>query len=309
MNSSDNLAALIYLKNKVHKWKNLSVLCIFVVIILFLRILAGDNLSDGVPEGSNYIADIKIDGVIFENEFRSEVLEKIALEKAAKAVIVNIDSPGGGIVGSEILFEDLRKIAEKKPIVVVMGSVAASGGYMAAIAADYIIAHNGTLTGSVGVLMESPEFTELARKVGVKFNSYKSSPLKGSPSPFEKSNSLVDSVVQESINDSYIFFADLVRKRRGEKLVKDTRFILDGRVFTGRQALKVGLIDEIGGEEQALDYLEKVHKIDIKNLPIKEVEIVQEEKGLFDKFKNMLPFFDKIDTLTQKRQIMAIMPY
>ncbi|MBM5782544.1 MAG: signal peptide peptidase SppA [Pelagibacterales bacterium] len=309
MNSSDNLAALIYLKNKVHKWKNLSILCIFVVIILFLRILAGDNLSDGVPEGSDYIAEIKIEGVIFENDFRSEVLEKIALEKSVKAVIVNIDSPGGGIVGSEILFEDLRKIAEKKPIAVVMGSVAASGGYMAAIASDYIIAHNGTLTGSIGVLMESPEFTELARKVGVKFNSYKSSPLKGSPSPFEKSNSLVDAVVQESINDSYVFFSDLVRQRRGEKLVKDTRFILDGRVFTGRQALKVGLIDEIGGEPQALSYFEKSRKIDIKHLPIKEISIVQEEKSFFDKFKTMLPFFDKVDALTQKRQIMAIMPY
>ncbi len=309
MNSSDNLAALIYLKNKVHKWKNLSILCIFVVIVLFLRILAGDKLSDGVPEGSDYIAEIKIEGVILENDFRSEVLEKIALEKSIKAVIVNIDSPGGGIVGSEILFEDLRKIAEKKPTAVVMGSVAASGGYMAAIASDYIVAHNGTLTGSIGVLMESPEFTELARKVGVKFNSYKSSPLKGSPSPFEKSNFLVDAVVQESINDSYVFFSDLVRQRRGGKLAKDTRFILDGRVFTGRQALKVGLIDEIGGEAQALSYFEKLHKIDVKHLPIKEIVIVQEDKSFFDKFKTMLPFFDKVDALTQKRQIMAIMPY
>lgn len=309
MNASDNLAALIYLKNKVHKWKNLAILCVFVVIVLFLRILAGDNLSDGVPEGSDYIADIKIEGVIFEDDFRSEVLEKIALEKSAKAVIVNIDSPGGGIVGSEILFEDLRKIAEKKPIVVVMGSVAASGGYMAAIASDYIIAHNGTLTGSIGVLMESPEFTELARKVGVKFNSYKSSPLKGSPSPFEKSTPLIDSVIKESINDSYIFFADLVRQRRGDKLVKDTRFVLDGRVFTGRQALRVGLIDEIGGAEQALTYFEKAHKIDIKNLPIKEIAIAREEKSFLDGLKNMLPFFEKVDALTQKHQIMAIMQY
>lgn len=308
MNASDNLAALVYLKNKVHKWKNLTILSVFVVIILFLRILVGDNLSDGVPEGVSYIADIKIEGVIFEDDFRSEVLQKIALQDSAKAVIVKIDSPGGGIVGSEILFEDLRKIAEKKPIVVVMGSVAASGGYMAAIAADHIIAHNGTLTGSIGVLMESPEFTELARKVGVKFNSYKSSPLKGSPSPFEKSNPLVDAVIKESINDSYIFFADLVRQRRADKLPNDTRNILDGRVFTGRQALKVGLIDEIGGEPQALSYLEKVHKVDIKHLPIKEVTIVKEEKTFLDNFKSALPFFNKVDSLNKAPQIMAIMP-
>lgn len=307
MNASDNLAALIYLKNKVHKWKNVAILFAVISFVLFLRFIAGESLSDGIPDG-DYIADVRIEGIIFENEFRTEILEKVANEKSIKAVIVNIDSPGGGIVGSEILFESLRKIAANKPIVVTMGSVAASGGYMAAVASDYIIARNGTLTGSVGVIMQSSEYTDLAEKIGVKFHNYKSSPLKGSPSPFEKSNPTIDRVINDSIQDSYQFFSDLVLERRGNKLPDNTKSILDGRVFTGRQALKAGLIDEIGGKEQALSYLSKSHKIDIKNLPVKKILTAKQEVKFLDKFLGFLPFFDGAKSLNSEHEMMAIMP-
>ena len=266
----------------------------------------GSGLSGGVIDG-DAIASIKIEGVIFENDFRSKVLKEIAEEKSIKAVIVNINSPGGGIVGSEILFDDLRGIAATKPMVVVMGSVAASGGYMAAIASDYIIAHNGTLTGSIGVLMESPEVVGLAEKLGVKLNSYKSSPLKGSPSPFEKPNALVAKVVQESIADSYQFFTDLVRERRGEKITKKfSHIVFDGRVFTGRQALAAGLVDKVGGKDEALAYLE-ANKIDVKNLPIRDIEITDGEKKIFNKFLGFLPFFDGVKNMNSGSQIMSIM--
>jgi protease-4 len=307
MKLSDNLAALIHLKDKVHKWKNVAVLLSILSLLLVVKMLTGGGLSDDLVDG-DYIANIKIDGVIFEDDFRSEMLGKIAEEKSVKAVIVNVDSPGGGIVGSEVLFDDLRNIASKKPIVVLMGSVAASGGYMAAIASDYIIAHNGTLTGSIGVLMESPEVTDLANKIGLKFNTYKSSPLKGSPSPFEKSNPMVDRVIRESIADSYQFFSDLVRERRAEKINKEfLNIVFDGRVFTGRQALKAGLIDEIGGKEEALSYLEG-NKIDVRNLPIKEVEIIKKEGKFLDKFLGLIPFFDGVKSAKSSHQIMAIMP-
>jgi protease-4 len=309
MNRSDDLTALIYLKNKVHKWKNLAIIFSIISLVLLLRFFAsGDSIISSEIPGGEYIANVKISGMILEDDYRSEILAKIASEKSVKALIVDIDSPGGGIVGSEILFEDLRKIAINKPIVVVMGSLAASGGYMAAIASDYIIARNGTLTGSIGVLMQSAEFTDLAKKVGVTFNNYKSSPLKGTPSPFEKTNSIVDSVMNESIQDSYNFFSELVRNRRGDKLPSDTRFILDGRVFTGRQALQVGLIDEIGGRDQALLYLSKSHKIDIKKLPVKEILIVKQNSGFVDNFVGMIPFFNKSKSLTSENGIMAIMP-
>lgn len=308
MNISDNLAALIHLRNKVHKWKNIAVLLAVISVLLLMRTMFGTGLSDDVANVEDYIATIKVDGVIMEDDYRSEVLEKVAEEKSIKAVIVNIDSPGGGIVGSEILYEELRNIAAHKPIVVTMGSVAASGGYMAALASDYIIARNGTLTGSIGVLMESPDVTELANKVGVKFRNYKSSPLKGSPSPFEKPNPEVDAAMNASIQDSYKFFADLVRERRGERLVKDTKHILDGRVFTGRQAFDVGLIDEVGGKDQAIFYLEKTHKIDVKKLPLKQVEIEKHESKFLDKFLGILPIFNGANTLNSGHKIMAIMP-
>ena len=307
MNKSDNLAALVYLKSKVSKWKNIAFLFAILSLLMLARSVFSDGLSDGLSDG-DYIASIKIDGVITEDDYRDEVLEKISKEDSIKAVIVNIDSPGGGIVGSEILFQSLKNISAHKPIVVVMGSVAASGGYMAAVASEYIIAHNGTLTGSIGVLMESPEVTELAKKIGVKLNTYKSSPLKGSPSPFEKPSAMVDAVINESIKDSYQFFADLVRERRGNKLVKNTSAVLDGRVFTGRQALKVGLIDEIGDKEQALNYLNKAHKIDTKKLSVKQVAIAKEEGKLLDKFFGFLQFFDGAKSLNSSHKIMAIMP-
>lgn len=303
---SDNLAALIYLKNKVHKWKNIAFLLAVFSLLLAIRFIFGGALSDDLPPGDS-IANIKIDGVIFEDDYRSKVLKEIAEEKSVKAVIVNIDSPGGGIVASEILFEDLRTIAAKKPIVVVMGSVAASGGYMAAIASDYIIAHNGTLTGSIGVMLESQEFTELAKKVGVTFNTYKSTPLKASPSPFEKSNPTVDRVVKESIADSYQFFVELVRDRRGEKINKKLAdIVFDGRVFTGRQALRAGMIDQIGGKEQALSYLE-AQKVDVKKLPIHEIEITEREERFLDKFVGLVPFLNGAKTANSSQQIMAIL--
>ncbi len=303
----DNLASLIYLKNKLHKWKNIALLLAVFSVLLAIKMIFGVGLSSGVIEGDS-IASIKIEGVIFEDDFRSKVLKEIAETKSIKAVIVNINSPGGGIVGSEILFNDLRAIAEVKPIVVLMASVAASGGYMAAVASDYIVAYNGTLTGSIGVLMESPEVTDLAQKLGVKFNSYKSSPLKGSPSPFEKSNPLVDKVMKESIADSYRFFADLVKERRGEKLNKKfSNIIFDGRVFTGRQALEVGLIDKVGGKSDAISYLAE-QKIDVKNLPINEIEIVEHEKKFLEKFFGFLPFFNGAKSRIFGTEIMAIMP-
>jgi protease-4 len=303
---SDNLAALIYLKGKVHKWKNIALLLAILSFLLVGKSMFGSKLSGDGFEGGDYIASIKINGVIMEDDYRSKILKEIAEENSIKAVIVNIDSPGGGIVGSEILFDDLREIAIKKPIVVVMGSVAASGGYMAAVASDYIIAHNGTLTGSIGVLMESPEVTELANKIGVKFNTYKSSTLKGSPSPFEKPNPAVDLVIKESIADSFEFFSGLVQERRGDKIKKNARTVFDGRVFTGRQALEAGLIDGIGGTKEALTYLQN-NKIDTKKLSVHEVEIAEKNEKFFDKFFGFLPFFDGVNSKSSSHQIMAIL--
>jgi protease-4 len=305
MLKSDNILALIYLKNKVHKWRSLAIISIFLAFLFLIKGLIGDISVSNVV-GGDHIASIKIEGVIFEDEYRSEILEKILNDSSVKALIINIDSPGGGIVGSEILFNELRKISTNKPTVVLMSSLAASGGYMAAIASDYLIARNGTLTGSIGVLMQSAEITELANKIGVKFNTYKSSVLKGSPSPFEKANPLVDKAIKDSIADSYHFFTELVLQRRGEKLNKKMiDQIFDGRVFTGRQALEAGLIDEIGGKEEVLKYLAEKHKIDIESLPIKQVSLEKSDDKIINRLVGFLPFFNKEKSSFQNK-IMAI---
>ncbi len=303
---SNNIAVLTHLKDKVHKWKNIAILGGVISVLLLLKMLAGDGVSGSI-DGGDYIANIKINGMILEDDYRSEILEKVIDEDSIKAVIVDIDSPGGGIVGSEILFAELKKIAEKKPLTVVMGSVAASGGYMAAVASDHIIAHNGTLTGSIGVLMQSAEITDLASKIGVKLRTYKSSPLKASPSPFEKSNPAADRAVEESIKDSAEFFFELVRERRDGKLNKaEIGKIFDGRVFTGRQALQAGLIDEIGGRQQALDYLQQAHKIDTKSLKVREVSTTKLEENVLQKLIGFLPFSHSAQALDSKHGIMAI---
>jgi protease-4 len=306
---NNNLQTIIYLKEKLHKWKNIAILAFITVALSFIKIMTGDTLSDGVSiDGRDYIANLKIEGIIFEDDYRSKILEKIKSESSIKGVVIEINSPGGSIVGSEILFEELRNIAQKKPTVVVMNSLAASGGYMAAIASDHIIARNGSLTGSIGVLMESSEVTELANKIGVKLKTYKSSPLKGSPSPFEKSTAKVDEVIQESILDSYEFFSKLVLERRAGKLDKSSIYrVFDGRVFTGRQALKAGLVDEIGGKAEAITYLAK-NKVDSK-LPVKEILLAKEKNDILDKIFSMLPdAFHSTLSRSNSHKIMALMP-
>ena len=303
MNFSDNLGALIYLKNKVHKWKNIAFFfAIFSIALIFKMFF--DVGSDII---GNSVALVRIENVITEDDHRSKILKEIANDSSILAVIVRLNSPGGTIVGSEILFKDLMQIKTKKPLVILMDSVSASGAFMASLASDYVVAHNGTITGSIGVLMESPDVSILANKVGVKFNSYKSSPLKGSPSMFEKSTPMVDRVINESIKDSYQFFVELVKERRGDKLnPKFYDIIFDGRVFTGRQALKLGLIDKVGGIEDVEKYL-FLNKIDVNKIPIQEVEIVEKDNKIIDKFLNILPFYQDLKGRNNQSKIMAIM--
>ena len=303
MNFSDNLGALIYLKNKVHKWKNIAFFfAIFSIALIFKMFF--DVGSDII---GNSVALVRIENVITEDDHRSKILKEIANDSSILAVIVRLNSPGGTIVGSEILFKDLLQIKTKKPLVILMDSVSASGAFMASLASDYVVAHNGTITGSIGVLMESPDVSILANKVGVKFNSYKSSPLKGSPSMFEKSTPMVDTVINESIQDSYRFFVELVKQRRGEKLnPKFYNIIFDGRVFTGRQALALGLIDEVGGMENIEKYL-LLNKIDVNKIPMQEVEIVEKDNKIIDRFLNILPFYQDLKGRNNQNKIMTIM--
>jgi protease-4 len=273
--TADNLLDRMKLKKSVTKWRTIAILMITIILVLL-----ADSGNFGVGAPADHIARISIDGVIFEDQDRDKMLETIKEDANAKAVIVYINSPGGTIVGGENLYYTLREIAAVKPVVAVMGSLAASGGYMAAIAADHIVARGGTLTGSVGVLMQSFDVTELGKKVGVGFETFKSGHLKASPSPFEKTDAEVRKLINESIADSFDLFMSMVVERRALSQ-NEVNIIKDGRVLTGRQALKLNLVDEIGGQEEAIKWLQDSKGVS-KKLKVKDVKL-DSEKNFIEK--------------------------
>ena len=219
---------------------------------------------------SGSIARINIEGLIRSDQDRVEALERLANSKAA-AVIVHINSPGGTTAGSEQLYDALVRLKAKKPLVVVVEGLAASGGYITAIAADHIVAQQSSLVGSIGVLFQFPNFTELLKTVGVKVEEVKSSPLKAAPNGFEPTSPEARAALDSLVKDSYAWFRGLVKERRGmddESLEK----VADGPVFTGHQAVDLKLIDQLGDEKTAVAWLvaQKGVKAD---LPVRDYKL------------------------------------
>ena len=181
----------------------------------------------------------------------------------AKALLIRIDSPGGTTAGSEALYTEIRKVAAKKPVVAVMDTVAASGGYITAIAADHIVARGNTITGSIGVIFTYPDASKLLDTIGVKMEDIKSAELKAEPAPYHPTSDKARAVMQEMVADGFDWFKGLVSERR--KIAPDkTAVLADGRVYSGRQAVANGLIDELGGEDEAMAWLAKEKKINDK---------------------------------------------
>jgi protease IV len=219
---------------------------------------------------SGSIARVNIEGLIRSDQDRVEALERLA-DSNAPAVIVHINSPGGTTAGSEQLYDALTRLKAKKPLVVVVEGLAASGGYITAIAADHIIAQQTSLVGSIGVLFQFPNFTDLLKTVGVKVEEVKSSPLKAAPNGFEPTSPEARAALDALVKDSYAWFRGLVKERRGmddELLDK----VADGRVFTGHQAVDLKLIDQLGDERTAVAWLvgQKGVKAD---LPVRDYKL------------------------------------
>ena len=174
------------LKRRLRKWQIIS-----LAFLLVLLLVVVSYNSDKAPAelGSDYIGRVEISGVIIDDLYREEVLKEAAENDKIKALIVRIDSPGGTTLGGEALYHQIKQFSDNgKPVVVVMRTLATSAGYMAAMGGDHVIARKGTITGSIGVIIQSAEFTELAEKIGVNFNTFKSGDLKASPSPFERTS-------------------------------------------------------------------------------------------------------------------------
>jgi len=224
----------------------------------------------GSLAGSGSIARVNIEGLIRSDQDRVEALDRLADSKAP-AVIVHINSPGGTTAGSEQLYDALTRLKAKKPLVVVVEGLAASGGYITAIAADHIIAQQTSLVGSIGVLFQFPNFTDLLKTVGVKVEEVKSSPLKAAPNGFEPTSPEARAALDALVKDSYAWFRGLVKERRGmdDELLEK---VADGRVFTGHQAVDLKLIDQLGDERTAVAWLvaQKGVKAD---LPVRDYKL------------------------------------
>jgi protease-4 len=208
--------------------------------------------------------------VIRSDQERVEALERLEKSKA-EAVILHINSPGGTTAGSEQLYDALVRLKAKKPLVVVVEGLAASGGYITAIAADHIIAKQTSLVGSIGVLFQIPNVTELMKTVGVKIEEVKSSPLKAAPNGFEPTSPEARAALDALVKDSYAWFRGLVKERRGmdDALLEK---VADGRVFTGRQAVELKLIDQLGDEKTAVAWLVSEKKIK-SGLPVRDFKL------------------------------------
>jgi protease-4 len=287
---ADTLIDRIKLKSQITRWRILSI--VIAVAALIFMVEKSSSVGGG-PIRGDYIARITIDGVIGDNPELSKLIKEVKEDSYAKAVIVRIDSPGGSAVGGQQIYLDLRDLAKDKPVVSTMRGVAASAAYMLALGSNRIFAREGTITGSIGVIMETAEFTELAKTIGIKPIVFKSGEFKASPSPLEKMTDRQSEVMQTVISDFYDWFVGLVAERRG--LSKEVAAKLaDGRVYSGRQALENKLIDAIGGEPEAVEWLEKTQKIEAK-LEVEDVSLKPQKSGLFDELSQSASnlFFSK----------------
>ncbi|MGQ4273954.1 signal peptide peptidase SppA [Terrihabitans sp. B22-R8] len=260
---ADGIVERRRLRRRVSFWRVAALVCAALALVFGGLKLSGFEPGKGTP----HVARVQLSGVILGNDKRHKMLQEIARSRAA-AVLLEIDSPGGGVTASEELYHDIRAIAAKKPVVAVLGSMAASGGYVAALAADHIVARQTSLTGSIGVLVQYPEASGLLGKLGVNVHEVKSAPLKAAPSMFTPTTPEGEAALQALVMDSFDWFKALVTERRGlegENLAR----VVDGRAFTGRQALDLELVDEIGGEDEARTWLADNRDVS-RSLPVRE---------------------------------------
>jgi protease-4 len=268
------------LTRRVSVWRAVA----FLIAVIALGLAAA--FVGGGPEAlgrGDHVARISVDGLITDDRKQQDLITKAADDSSVKAVLLAINSPGGTTTGSEALYLAIREANEKKPVIAVIGTVAASGGYIAAIAARRIYARGNSITGSIGVIFQWAQVREALENLGVRVEEIKSSPLKAEPSPFTATPEAAREVMRAMVADSYDWFVGLVAERRGFDPA-EARRVGDGRVYTGRQAVTAGLIDAIGGEKEAVSWLAEEEGID-KDIRIRDWKPSRdlEALGLFER--------------------------
>jgi protease-4 len=263
--------------------KKLCVVLTSLILTLIVISLAITFFQKSNPLRSN-VALIRIEGPILDSKSAVDEIKEYSKDNSIKAIILRIDSPGGAVAPSQEIYSEVKKAVAKKKVVVSMGSIAASGGYYIASPATRIVANPGTLTGSIGVIMEIPNIEGLLNKIGIKTEVIKSGKNKDIGSMFRGMKKEERELLQGLMDNVHEQFIKAVAEGRKKK-VEDVRQIADGRVFTGEQALSYGLVDELGTLEDATKVAAKFAGI------TDEPEVVskKEKVSIFDILRNKFP--------------------
>lgn len=256
--------------------KKILLLIAVVLIIAFVMLTA---ILSRVPVGDR-VAIIKIAGVIVNPLPTVKKIERLKRDKSVKALVIRVDSPGGSVGASQEIYRAIERFrAEGKPVVVSMGNVAASGGYYVSAPADYIFANPGTITGSIGVIIQHVAYKELMEKIGVKATAIKTGKFKDTLNPFRELTPEEKKYLQETINEAYEQFLEAILRYRGKKISEEKlREVADGRVLTGERAKELGLVDDIGGLEDAVEKAKE-----LAGVPKAREFFVPEEKTLLQR--------------------------
>ena len=240
------------LKRGVAIWRALAIVALVAAVLV--------GAAPFVFGGGERVARLWVNGLIEDSPRRDRLIADLRDDDAVKAVVLRLDSGGGTAVGGEALYLSLRSLAEEKPLVAVLGTTATSAAYMAALAADHVLAREASITGSIGVLFQTAEFSALLEEIGVRAEAIRSGPLKAKPSVYEQLDDPTRQTMRSVVSDTYELFLRLLMERRS--LDRETALPLaDGRIFTGRQAVQAGLVDAIGGEEEARAWLAQAHGV------------------------------------------------
>lgn len=270
---TDLLADRLRLKRRLSLWRTLAVLALLAAAATVAAAL------EGGLDGPRHVARLEIAGTISDDRRLIEAIDRAAEDGAVQALILAIDSPGGTLAGGEALHGAVARFAARKPVVATLQGLAASAGYMAALPAHRVLARSATLTGSIGVLLQSFDLSGLLASLGVRAEVVASAPLKDQPSLFRALSPEGRAALEATIAELHAQFVAMVAAGRGMELAA-VQPLADGRIFTGATAVQLGLVDAIGGEREARRWLAAERGVP-EDLPLRTLESRGRTERLF----------------------------
>jgi protease-4 len=251
-------------------WRSFAVLAVVACVLVALHPWTARPSGPLGLAAGRYVARLPVNGIITDDTKTVQAIHDLAGDSSVAALIVAIDSPGGSVAGGESLHDAIAAVAAVKPVVAVMGGTAASAGYMIAVPAARIFARQATITGSIGVLLQTGDVSGLLKMLGISADPIVSGPLKDQPSYVKPLSPEGHEVLQALVMDMYDQFVGMVASGRHMDPAR-VRELADGRAYTGRQALALGLVDSIGGEAEARAWLAASKDVPA-DLPTQDVE-------------------------------------